>query len=108
MALRQALHNILSNAVDAAAGANAPQLWLCAEPESGGGAVLSVEDNGGGVPEEMLAEAFKPYRTGKKKGTGLGLSIAQKIMKDHGGSLTLENTPEGARASLRFPPSPSD
>ena len=108
VALRQALHNILSNAVDAAAGAKAPQLWLCAEPESGGGAVLSVEDNGGGVPEEMLAEAFKPYRTGKKKGTGLGLSIAQKIMKDHGGSLTLENTPEGARASLRFPPSPSD
>jgi nitrogen fixation/metabolism regulation signal transduction histidine kinase len=52
---------------------------------------LSVSDNGGGFPEEMMARIFEPYVTTKPRGTGLGLAIVKKIVDEHRGELTIEN-----------------
>jgi nitrogen fixation/metabolism regulation signal transduction histidine kinase len=70
-------------------------------------AVLSVTDNGHGFPPEILRHAFEPYVTTKPKGTGLGLAIVQKIVGDHGGTITLANRPAaqggGAEVSVQLP-----
>lgn len=59
-------------------------------------ACISIEDNGGGIPEEHVARIFEPFYTTKKvgEGTGLGLSISYRIIKDHGGDIRLA-TKEG-------------
>ena len=48
--------------------------------------MLSVADDGVGLPEEDRSRLTEPYVTHKPKGTGLGLAIVKKIMEDHGGS----------------------
>ena len=48
---------------------------------------LRVEDDGQGVSEQMQAQIFEPYVTGKADGTGLGLTIVKKIILDHGGTI---------------------
>ena len=98
--LRQALHNIMGNAVEAAAASPSPLVAIKTALENGHAAVI-IEDNGGGVPQHI--KIFKPYQTSKEKGTGLGLVIVRKIMEEHGGEACLENIPGGARAILRFP-----
>lgn len=46
---------------------------------------ISIEDNGGGVPEDLLPHLFDPFVTTKTNGTGLGLALVAKIIRDHGG-----------------------
>jgi two-component system nitrogen regulation sensor histidine kinase NtrY len=69
------------------------------------GVLLSVADDGVGLPEDDRSRLTEPYVTHKPKGTGLGLAIVKKIMEDHGGVLTLEDRPNGpgAVASLMLP-----
>ena len=54
---------------------------------------MEVEDNGKGIPPEVLPRIFDPFFTTKDvgKGTGLGLSIAYKIVKEHGGRITVDS-----------------
>ncbi len=51
--------------------------------------VLTITDNGKGIPEEIKDRIFEPFYTSKSSGTGLGLSICQKIIEQHNGSITL-------------------
>lgn len=74
-----------------------------------GGALITIEDNGTGLPEADLGRLTEPYVSTRERGTGLGLAIVKKIMEDHGGELILENRPPdehggGARVTLLFPP----
>lgn len=67
-------------------------------------AILSVRDNGVGIPPELLPRLFEPYVTSKHKGTGLGLAIVKKIVEEHGGYLTARNHDGGgAIISVKFP-----
>jgi two-component system nitrogen regulation sensor histidine kinase NtrY len=50
--------------------------------------LLSISDNGNGLPEDR-SRLFEPYVTTRDKGTGLGLPIVKKIIEEHGGTLTL-------------------
>ena len=54
---------------------------------------LSIEDNGCGIPENMLEKIFDPFFTTKQpgEGTGLGLSICHRIIEDAGGRITVES-----------------
>jgi len=62
-----------------------------------------VTDNGKGLPEDERDRLTEPYVTTRDKGTGLGLAIVKKIMEDHDGELTLEDSAlGGARATLSF------
>jgi len=71
-------------------------------PSGGLGAVLiSIADNGNGIPQNIIDKIFQPFFTTKPtgQGTGLGLSLAYDIVKAHGGELTVE-TQEGEGATF--------
>jgi PAS domain S-box-containing protein len=96
----QVLINILLNARDALASRNpaAPRITIRIE-EQAGRTVVTVRDNGGGIPEDIMDRIFDPYFTtkGPAKGTGLGLFMSKTIIeKNMGGSLRASNTDEGA------------
>jgi two-component system nitrogen regulation sensor histidine kinase NtrY len=66
--------------------------------------LISVTDNGPGLPEDKLDKLTEPYVTTREKGTGLGLAIVKKIVEDHKGSMSLANQPSGgACITLAFP-----
>jgi nitrogen fixation/metabolism regulation signal transduction histidine kinase len=101
--LRQVIHNLVANAEDALLDATEPEIRIATRAE-GRGAVLSVSDNGGGFPKEILARAFEPYVTTKAKGTGLGLAIVKKIVDEHHGQIEIANAaPRGAQVKIRLP-----
>ncbi len=105
--LRQVLNNLIINARDALADTTAPEIRIAtvgSENIGTGYVELCVEDNGPGVPEDMLDRLFEPYVTTKEKGTGLGLAIVKRIVEEHGGMLWAENhQPQGARVTIRLP-----
>jgi two-component system sensor histidine kinase HydH len=68
------------------------------------GVELRLADTGPGVPEELREEIFNPFVTTKKTGVGLGLSIVSKIVDGHGGSIHVENAPEGGAVFTIFFP----
>ena len=98
--IRQVLHNLVQNAQDALRAAQerrrAAAIEVCTEA-AGDKVRLSVSDNGGGFPEEMMARIFEPYVTTKPRGTGLGLAIVKKIVDEHHGELAIENRPAQGR-----------
>jgi nitrogen fixation/metabolism regulation signal transduction histidine kinase len=92
--IRQVLHNLVQNAQDALENrknsGETPLIEVCTETAADR-VRLSVTDNGGGFPEDMMARIFEPYVTTKSRGTGLGLAIVKKIIDEHHGELTIEN-----------------
>ncbi len=100
--LGQALTNLLQNAADAVAmrpGAGQISLSvMTAAAEAGEEVVITVADDGVGLPQEERALLTEPYVTHKAKGTGLGLAIVKKIMEDHGGRIALDDRPDGPGA----------
>ena len=103
--LRQALTNLIQNAVDSMADAatSTPKIDL-ALTIIDASVVVSVADNGPGFPHMDLRQLLEPYVTKRKKGTGLGLAIVSKVIEDHAGSLELAATPDGgALVTVRIP-----
>ncbi len=83
--LKQALRNIVLNAVEAVpAGTGNITVNLADEGRT---ASMAITDNGPGISEEDLPRLFHPFYTTKHGGTGLGLAIANRIVEDHGGSI---------------------
>jgi nitrogen fixation/metabolism regulation signal transduction histidine kinase len=105
--LRQLLHNLVKNAIEAIRDGHGSALWIRTRREHVTGAdcaEISVRDDGAGFPDHVLDSAFEPYVTTKPKGTGLGLAIVKKIVEEHGGWIQLEAPPEGgARVVIRLP-----
>ncbi len=93
--LQQVLVNVLSNAVDATEGRAQPTVTLSLRQE-GAFIVISIRDNGAGVPQSLLPRIFDPFFStkGVGKGLGLGLSISYNIIKDFGGKLEVASTDE--------------
>ena len=101
--LRQVLHNLFQNAIDALAGVEAPRI-LVATSLGTGGVLITVRDNGTGIAEGVMGRIFEPYVTTKPKGTGLGLAIVKKIVDEHHGRILVENVkPHGATVSIVLP-----
>lgn len=102
--LRQLLHNLIKNSLEAMAGAHISVSTRCTEIARNRYVELCVQDNGPGIPEEIRAQLFEPYVTTKPKGTGLGLAIVKKIVEEHGGTLITDSPPEGGtRMIVRLP-----
>jgi signal transduction histidine kinase len=92
--LEQAVINLVKNALDATRAAAEPQVALdCREAE--GRVLISVSDNGEGVPPERMETIFIPFYTSRVGGSGIGLSLARQIAVAHGGQLTVRNRPRG-------------
>jgi two-component system nitrogen regulation sensor histidine kinase NtrY len=105
----QVLNNLLQNAIEAIEArrlldADAPDGRIRVKvAEDGDRCIIAIHDNGRGLPAGSRDKLFEPYVTHRDKGTGLGLAIAQRIVAEHGGSLTLTDSPDGgacARISL--------
>jgi len=97
----QALTNLLKNAaeaIDARIAATGPappgQIHLSLR-ESDDDVVLSIEDNGRGLPDQGRERLTEPYVTTRARGTGLGLAIVKNIVEDHGALLQLDDRPGG-------------
>lgn len=88
--LRQVLHNLMQNAQDALASTLMPMIQITTSVDDGM-LILTVQDNGGGFPDEMMLHVFEPYMTTKPHGTGLGLAIVKKIIEEHKGNIKIEN-----------------
>ncbi|MGH8161228.1 MAG: ATP-binding protein [Gammaproteobacteria bacterium] len=96
--LRQILHNLIKNAIEAQEDAEGPiRVRLGVEPahDDPQTVVIRVRDAGPGFPPAMLANAFEPYVSSKARGTGLGLALVKKLAEEHGGGVTLANLPAG-------------
>jgi two-component system, NtrC family, sensor histidine kinase HydH len=63
---------------------------------------IEVEDEGGGVEEEIRSKIFDPFFTTKEKGIGLGLSVAHQIIEQHGGKLSVSNEKNKAIFTISF------
>ena len=93
--LRQALFNLVLNAIQAVPANGAIQIR--AGRRNGHGAYVEIADNGHGVAPEHRAEIFKPYFTTNEEGTGLGLAVVQQIVMAHGWEIEcVPNQPAGA------------
>ena len=112
--LRQVIHNLVQNGLDAVAERLDGQVHISTEPvrnEIGElrAVRLAVHDNGPGFAEKVLKRAFEPYVTTKSKGTGLGLAVVKKIADEHGARVRIGNRGSGdgpgaagAQVSLSF------
>ncbi len=102
--LEWALEALVKNAVDALQGRGGSiRLAVRGGPDD---VVVTVADDGPGVPRELRHRVFDAGATTKARGWGLGLALARRIVEEgHGGRLTLESTPEGGGAcfALRLP-----
>ena len=92
--LERALYNLLMNACEAAPQSGGQVEITAAEVL--GAITISVADNGPGIAEQIRNRIFHPFVSyGKENGTGLGLAVVQKIVQDHGGTISVEHTAEG-------------
>ena len=94
----QVLHNLLQNAQDAINNQSAGIIKIAVSAiinEKKERIILSIEDNGPGIREEILSKVFDPYTTTKAKGTGLGLPIVKKIIQENKAGITLNNKNQG-------------
>jgi nitrogen fixation/metabolism regulation signal transduction histidine kinase len=106
--LRQVIHNLLQNAVDATELSAKKHVTLTTQWNAETRRVrLVVKDSGSGFPEYILKRAFEPYVTSKNHGTGLGLAVVKKIADEHGARIDISNRVtdgviQGAQVSLSF------
>jgi nitrogen fixation/metabolism regulation signal transduction histidine kinase len=107
--LRQLLHNLVQNAIEAIATGQGSTLWVSTQRQketTTDYVELSLKDDGPGFPDDTIGDIFEPYVTTKTKGTGLGLAIVKKIVEEHGGLIQLKARPGGgAVVSIHFPSS---
>jgi signal transduction histidine kinase len=100
-ALQQVLVNLVNNAIDAC-----KTRILVRVLRDGAHAVVLVEDDGPGIPREVMARMFEPFFTTKPNGTGLGTAIVHTILSGHGGQVTYSSANGGgaiARVDLPLP-----
>ena len=101
--MQQVFINLMSNAVQAMKGSGRLSISSRLESES---VVVTIRDTGPGIKKEHLNKLFTPFFTTKDPGagTGLGLNIVHKIIKNHGGTITVKSREdEGAAFIMRFP-----
>lgn len=104
--IHRAVLNIVINAIDAVEGRDGAQVIVetgyLAETET---LWVAVTDNGPGISEEQQRKLFSLFESTKgARGTGLGLAVSQKILREHGGEITVESRPgQGAKFTLAWP-----
>lgn len=109
--LRQALGHLVANAVKFTSAAGTVRI-VARRNAATGGALLEVEDTGGGIPAAELDRMFEPFarlghdRAGQSfgHGAGLGLYVTRALLRAHGGDVTLHSEPgQGTRAVMHLP-----
>lgn len=100
--IEQVLLNLVGNALDATAGRGAVRLHVRGVP--GGFVECRVQDDGPGIPPELLPLLFEPFFTTKANGTGLGLAVSESIVRGCGGHIAvMSEAQSGATFVMRLP-----
>ncbi|MCC3377343.1 ATP-binding protein [Cohnella sp. REN36] len=101
--IKQVLINLLKNAIEAMPDGGRIEVRYVHDPHKGE-VTVRIEDDGPGIPPELLQRLGEPFFTTKEKGAGLGLMVCYKIVESHGGRLAIRNRPTvGAAVSLTLP-----
>jgi signal transduction histidine kinase len=101
--LEWAFEVLVKNAVDALAGRGG-RIVVAARARPDGGAIVTVTDDGPGIPRELRARIFEPGFSTKQSGWGIGLSLARRIVEEsHGGTLRLASADRGASFEIILP-----
>lgn len=99
--MEQVFFNLVKNALEAMKDGGELALSLDADDTA---VTASFRDTGGGMAPSALAALFEPYRTTKQKGTGLGLMLSRRIVRAHGGEISVESKEgAGTKFSIRIP-----
>ena len=103
--LNRALLNIVGNALDAVEGKPEPKVTVGTRLAETGWVRVVVLDNGVGIPPDQLNDIFKPFMSTKgSKGTGLGLPVSRKILREHGGDITVQSAAgAGTKFTMKLP-----
>jgi signal transduction histidine kinase/pSer/pThr/pTyr-binding forkhead associated (FHA) protein len=104
--IRQAVHNVMQNAMDACQKCNSPKIFVSIGLVPGQqDVVIVVQDNGKGIEPDELEKVFELFHSTKgNRGTGLGLAVARKIIQEHNGTVTVESRlGTGSKFVLRMP-----
>tara|TARA_B100000767_G_scaffold92144_1_gene88586 strand:- start:7005 stop:9152 length:2148 start_codon:yes stop_codon:yes gene_type:complete len=100
---RQVLINIFDNAKAALEKIKLPKIIITLK-HTRNSIILKFEDNGVGIPKEIIEKIYEPYVTSKETGTGLGLAIVKKIIDEHSGIIKINNiTPNGVCIMITIP-----
>ncbi|HKJ93214.1 MAG TPA: HAMP domain-containing sensor histidine kinase [Longimicrobiales bacterium] len=98
--LKQLVRNLVANAVRASGGGEGVALALATEDRS---VILRVEDDGPGIPADVLPHIFEKFYKGAGGGAGLGLAIARQIARHHGGDIEATSRPRRTVFSVTLP-----
>ena len=101
--LERALYNLVLNACEAVP-LDSGKIDICTI-RAGDEIEIIIADNGPGIPEGIRDSVFQPFVShGKENGTGLGLAVAQKVVRDHGGDISIDSVSEsGTVFKVRIP-----
>lgn len=91
--LLQVILNLVKNSCEALEGQQNPLIILKAGRADDAQIRLSVEDNGPGIPSELLDKIFVPFFTTRETGSGIGLSLSRQILRLHGGNIHVNSRP---------------
>ncbi|MDD5286208.1 MAG: ATP-binding protein [Desulfuromonadaceae bacterium] len=101
--LKQVFLNLILNACDAMSDGGRLTISVSSASPENNSVIVSIEDTGGGIAQEMLSKIFNPFFTTKSTGTGLGLAIVNRIVLNHFGTIRADNTELGALFSVMLP-----
>ncbi len=102
--LRQIVWNLATNGLRAMPDGGRLRLAVHPAPATGGGLVLTVEDEGVGMPAAAAETLFQPFHGGFEKGSGLGLAIVHRIVTDYSGEIHVQSRQgQGTVVSVRLP-----
>jgi PAS domain S-box-containing protein len=98
----QVLQNLIRNALDASSPDEGCVVTITSVRD-GDTALITVEDNGAGIPATLRDTLFEPFQSENESGTGLGLAICRTLVEGHGGTIALAPSEHGARFQIRLP-----
>ena len=99
----QALINLVKNALEAIPEDREGLIEISATAEDQN-LLITIRDNGQGIPKDILNQVFIPFFTTRDKGSGIGLSLSRRIIRHHGGSLSIDSEPgKGTRVLIELP-----
>jgi len=99
--MKQAFYNVIKNSFEAMKSRGILRIRTDMDDSH---VIVRFTDSGGGMAPENLSRAFEPYFTTKTSGTGLGLLIVRRIVREHGGELSIESSEgKGLTVTIRLP-----
>jgi len=100
--VEQVLINLIKNSAEALKGKKSGTIHLKAF-YGDGSILIQVEDNGTGIPNDIIEDIFIPFYTTRKNGSGIGLSLSKQIMQNHDGTISVNSSPgKGSEFTLKF------